>query len=319
MKLVVTVDTEEDNWGSYSPIGHTLDNIERIPLLQELFDELSAKPTYLITYPVAADSRAASILRSILDRGKCEIGAHCHPWNTPPLEEDDSEKNSMLCNLPLDLQYRKMAFLSTTIRERFGVKPISFRAGRWGYGQSVAANLDRLGYKIDTSITPYTSWTEAHGPDFSEVSPEPYRFSADGIFDRTAGGPLLEIPATVDYLQKDFALCTRILNCLSYEPIRRLKLSGVLRRLRLVRKVCLSPEMSDGRGMIRLARRMSQNNYHLINMFFHSPSLKAGLGPFVRSAQDERMFLSRIRDFLSYARDAGIESVTLSDCLASPF
>jgi hypothetical protein len=314
MKLVITIEAEEDNWGSYSPNGHTVANIERIPLLQELFDEFSATPTYLITYPVAVNDRAATILRSILDRGGCEIGAHCHPWNTPPFEEDLSEKNSMLCNLPLDLQYRKMSALDMTIQERLGVKPISFRAGRWGYSQGVAVNLHRLGYKIDSSITPYTSWAEYHGPNFSEISPEAYKFSSESIFDLSAMGPLLEIPATIGYLQRHFAMCARILNSLNHQPFRRLKLVGLLSRLRLVRKVWLSPEMADGQEMIQLAKRMSRNNYSVINLFFHSVSLKAGLSPFVRSTQDELKFLSRTRDFLSYTRDAGIELARLSDC-----
>lgn len=41
MKLVVTIDTEEDTWGKYLPDGYTLENIRRIPALQDLFDEFS--------------------------------------------------------------------------------------------------------------------------------------------------------------------------------------------------------------------------------------------------------------------------------------
>jgi hypothetical protein len=319
MKLVITVDTEEDNWGSYSPTGHTLDNIERVPVLQELFDEFDAKPTYLITYPVAVDCRASSILRSILDRGRCEIGAHCHPWNTPPFEEHMSKRNSMLCNLPSDLQYKKLKVLDSAIQEHLGIKPISFRAGRWGYSQAVAVNLDRLGYKIDTSVTPYTSWVEDHGPNFSESSPEAYKFSSDSIFRPAPTGPLLEIPATIGYLQTDFAMCTRILKSFSHRPMRYLRLTGMLSRLRLIRKVWLSPEMSDCKAMIRLARRMRWNRYDVINLFFHSPSLKAGLSPFVKSRRDELIFLDRIRYFLDYAHKAGVESITLSDCLSQHY
>ncbi|MGH7411514.1 MAG: polysaccharide deacetylase family protein, partial [Candidatus Methylomirabilis sp.] len=133
MKLVVTIDTEEDNWGNFAASRSSLGNIERIPALQELFDHFAVTPTYLITYPVATDERAVSVLRAILQRGRCEIGAHCHPWNTPPLEEQASGPNSMLCNLPGDLQYAKMKSLHETIRRHFGVAPLSFRSGRFGY------------------------------------------------------------------------------------------------------------------------------------------------------------------------------------------
>jgi hypothetical protein len=169
MYLIITIDTEEDNWGDYSPTGHALENIERIPDLQQLLNEFNVKPTYLITYPVATDERAISILKGILDEGKCEIGSHCHPWNTPPFEEVNNKKNSMLCNLPIDLQFNKISFLHQTIQNNFGITPISFRAGRWGFNQEVAKNLFRLGYQIDTSITPFVDWADFHGPAFSRI------------------------------------------------------------------------------------------------------------------------------------------------------
>ena len=104
MKLVITVDTEEDNWGDYRPTGWTLENIARLPALQRLFDDFNAQPTYLITYPVATDENAAAILGELLQAGTCEIGAHCHPWNTPPFEEPNTTVNTMLCNLDEHLQ-----------------------------------------------------------------------------------------------------------------------------------------------------------------------------------------------------------------------
>jgi hypothetical protein len=43
----------------------------------------------------------------------------------------------MLCNLAAELQYRKIRTLHELIGTRFGVRPVSFRAGRWGYGPAV--------------------------------------------------------------------------------------------------------------------------------------------------------------------------------------
>ena len=85
MKLIVAVDTEEDNWGSLRLTRYTCENIARIPAVQALFDQFNVTPTYLITYPVATNDRAASILKAILDPKRCEIGTQCHPWNTLPL------------------------------------------------------------------------------------------------------------------------------------------------------------------------------------------------------------------------------------------
>ncbi len=199
MKLIITIDTEEDNWGHYCSTGQTLTNIDRIPQLQSLFDTYNIKPTYLITYPVATDDKSIKLFVEIEKSGRCEIGTHCHPWNTPPFDEELNERNSMLCNLHPDLQYDKIHHLHNTIITNLGVEPTSFRSGRWGYNQGVAESLLKLGYKVDSSITSYTDWRDYHGSDFSDVSPRPFRFSCkdsfrettDGQFNRNAGNSRL--------------------------------------------------------------------------------------------------------------------------------
>lgn len=83
MKLIITIDTEEDNWSRYSATDNPVENIERIVPLQQLFDEFGVRPTYLVDYPVATNPKSVSVFKRILEEGKYEIGMHCHPWNTP--------------------------------------------------------------------------------------------------------------------------------------------------------------------------------------------------------------------------------------------
>jgi hypothetical protein len=313
VKLVVTVDTEEDYWGSVRLTRYTCENIARIPALQELFDHFNVVPTYLITYPVATNEQAVSILKAISDAKRGEIGAQCHAWNTPPLNEENTAANSMLCNLPAASQYAKMKCLQETIRARFDVGPIAFKSGRFGYGTTVARNLHRLGYKIDTSITPYTDWTREHGPNFTRFSPRPFRFSSDNAFQECASGDLIEVPSTIGFLQHDFVRSNYIFNAVTRSPINKLRLAGILSRLRLLNKAWLCPELSDSQTMIRLARATMDNGYRALNLMFHSPSLKAGLTPFTRSEGDEKRLFQRLREFLVFARDAGIEPMRLSD------
>ncbi len=313
MKLVITIDTEEDNWGGYNAEEYTLANILKVPALQDLFDKFSVKPTYLITYPVATDERSLTVLRGIQERNRCEIGAHCHPWNTPPLEEEKTDVNSMLCNLAPDLQYRKLSTLHETIKKNLGSSPVSFRSGRWGYSKDVAKNLHSLGYIIDTSISSYTDWSFYHGPDFTDTTPKPYRFATENIFLESLDGPMVEIPATVGFLQQNFTLSNALLKMLSKKLVNKLRLVGVLSRLHLLNKVWLSPELSDAKSMIGLTELMLKKNYSLVNMSFHSTSLMAGLSPFVRTKDDEKSFLQRISDYLSFIKDSGIGSATLSE------
>lgn len=288
-------------------------NIERIPYLQDLFDEFDVKPTYLITYPVATNEKSISILRKILDGGKCEIGSHCHPWNAPPFEEENTEKNSMLCNLPVDLQYRKMKSLHNVITENFGIEPVSFRAGRCGYNEEVAKNLYRLGYQVDSSISPFIDWTADHGPDFSENFPVPYRFSCDNVFQESLDGTMVEVPMTIGFAQENFSRCNRILKNLSRNHISKLKLIGIMYHLHLLNRIWLSPEVSNSKEMIKLTKMMAKKKYEVFNMTFHSPSLKAGLSEFVKTVDDEKHLMKRIREYMVFINELGIKAMKLKD------
>lgn len=318
MKLIITIDTEEDNWGIYDPHNYTLENITQIPELQDLFDEFDVLPTYLVTYSVAADVRSAAILKKILDQGRCEIGMHCHPWHTPPLEEECTEWNSMLCNLPSDLQSRKLEHLHKTIVKSFNTSPVSFRAGRWGYGKEVAMSLYNLGYKVDSSILSLIDWTEAYGPNFSQIFPDPYRFNPEEIFTLNTTGKLLEVPATIGFTQTNFQLANDLFNVLRGNPIRRLRLIGVLDKLGLLNKVWLSPEQSSADDMIALVKTFMKKHAPLVNFFFHSPTLKAGLTSYVRTEGDKQEFMAKIRTFLTFTKEAGIQSIRLSDAVKVP-
>ncbi len=312
MYLVVTIDTEEDNWGRYDERSPTLKNIERIPYLQDIFDRYGVKPVYLITYPVARDRRSISILSDILRSGRCEIGSHLHPWNTPPFREERIKRNTMLCNLPANLQFEKMKTLHKAIEESFGITPVIFRAGRWGYSSEVAKNLKRLGYRIDTSITPFMDWRDYHGPDFSNAFPYPYRFCCEDIFKATDGGDLLEVPVTIGFIQRNYNACKQILRILETDLLQRLRLKGIAHRLNLLNLIWLSPELADAKSMARLVERMRNNGGNILNMTFHSSSLKEGLSAFVKTREDEAEFYRRIEGFLAYIKEAGIVPVELS-------
>ena len=158
MYLTVTVDTEEDNWGEYNRSSYSVENLRRIPKLQQIFNARGIRPTYLISYPVAVSPTAIEILSGIASQGLCEIGTHPHPWNTPPLEENRTQINSYICNLPPALQYEKIRILTETIGANFGTRPTSYRSGRWGFNDDVVRSLIRLRYAVDTTIFPAWDW-----------------------------------------------------------------------------------------------------------------------------------------------------------------
>ncbi len=315
MKLIVTVDTEEDGWGAFRPDGHTVENIRRIPPLQDLFDSFGVLPTYLVTYPVATQSESVAALKPIWEQGRCEIGTHVHPWSTPPFEEATNQGNSMLCNLPADLQFRKIACLHETITKNFGIVPTAFRAGRWGYGRDVAHALEKIGYRVDSSVFTLMDWTAERGPDCSAVFADPYYFNPPHPFTAHPAGPLLEVPVTAGFLQHNARRANAVFRFLTKRP--GLHLIGVLARLRLLNKIYLFPENFSGAEMIALARAFIERDAPFLHLFFHSPTLQPGLTPLVQTEADRLDFLGRIRTFLAFVKDAGIASIRLSDATAS--
>jgi hypothetical protein len=312
MKLIVTIDAEEDNWARYSNTDNPVENIKRIVPLQQLFDRYGVKPTYLVTYPVATNLKSVAILKRILEEGKCEIGAHCHPWNNPPFEEELNNRNTMLCNLSEDLVFRKLCVLHEAIFKNFNMVPTSFRSGRWGFGSSVARALCGLGYGIDTSVTAYTNWNIYHGPDYSRKDPRPYRFSPSSFLKEFEKGELLEVPATVGFLQKNFYLSNMISLVVNHYFFRSLRMSWILRKINLLNKVYLSPEISNTEEMIALSRRMRSNGGICINLFFHSPSLLCGLTPF-KKTNSQISLQQRLESFFQYSNEEGFSPLFLSE------
>jgi len=309
MKLIVTIDTEEDNWGQYDLANYGLENIKKIDALQTLFDRYDVKPTYLVTYPVATDNSSISLLRGIMEDGRCEIGTHCHPWTTPPFEETRNVRNSMLCNLPNLLQYQKISTLHKAITHSFGIEPTSFRVGRFGFDEGILQALDQLGYKVDSSIMAFQDWEEHGGPDSSNIFPHVFDWNQK----HSMLPHLLEVPATTGFTQKNFHVCNLMWRMLGGKFAQMLHLRGLLDRLGMLDKVWLSPETSSSSEMIRLTDIMMQQGYKFVNMFFHSTALKAGLSPFVKTISDEVGFLRRIEEYIDFTRNSGIESIKLSD------
>lgn len=305
MKLIITIDVEEDNWGEFNASSWSISNVEEIPSVQQLFDDFKVKPTYLVNYPIVTNEKAVSILNHILKDRRCEIGSHLHPWNTPPIEEKINEENSMLCNLPSDLQFRKIQTLKQITQNVLGVTSVSFRAGRYGFSAEVATHLHKLGYKVDTSITPFTNWKNEYGPDFSNIFPQPFVLNQ-----------LLEIPISVGFIQNDFKRCNLLYNGLKKNPFTRyMHFLGILSRIGILNKVSLSPEFSTAMDMIKLTNILRKKGFCYVNMEFHSTSLIHGASPYNKMLSDKQQIIHRLKEFLIFARDTGIESITLSETL----
>jgi hypothetical protein len=100
-RLIVVVDTEEEfDWSSDpSPRNNATTAMDSLFRVQEIFDEYSIVPCYVIDYPIATQENSVDILREILKDGRCELGAHLHPWVNPPFGEELTRSNMYPGNL----------------------------------------------------------------------------------------------------------------------------------------------------------------------------------------------------------------------------
>jgi hypothetical protein len=317
--FMVTIDTEEDNWG-YTSDDVTVENIQFIPSVQKIFDSFGIRPVYLCTTPVVENPVSSKVLKDLFTKGKCDIGTHLHPWTTPPIEEKHTEFNSNLKNLPYKLVKTKLYNLTRQIYEKFDYKPTIFRAGRWALGENVVKILVELGYSIDTSITPFITWRDyGEGADFSSFPFKPYFINLDTYeLDKSASrqSNLLEIPVSIGFNRYPFFLWSAVDNILRKNPFRKTRAIGILQKTGLLRKIWLSPEFNNSDEMFDLSKMLLKKDVNLFNFTFHSTSLKPGLSPFVKTDHDLKIFLKNIENYLNRLNSIGkIISVTSKEVL----
>jgi hypothetical protein len=321
-RLVVTVDTEEEGlWGGQCrPTGNTVDNIQHVPRFQEICDRHGVRPTYLVTAPVVTDDRAAAVLGSIHDAERCEIGAHLHPWCTPPMNQrNTAQSETFMCNLPVPEQRAKLEWLTDSIEQRFGRRPTSFRAGRYGLDVRGANILSELGYTIDSSVIPFTSYSHQGGPDFRFAPFIPYFVGSQSLLEPQNEGSLLEVPVTVGFSRADFAFAHVVQETSRSPWLRRFRAEGMLDRLGIARRIKFSPEQADFRRMRQLvnATLRQRRSAPVMVMLLHSSSLMAGGSPYARTQEELGELSDRIDRVLGYCVEQHeFEPVTLSECAA---
>ena len=297
--IIITVDTEEEGlWGGgYSVTGNTTDNLRGLPRFQSACEELSTPPTYLIDAPVTEDLVAVDLMRTWQRQGRCEVGAHCHPWCNPPLPSRvQRPEETYLSNLPIDLQLEKLRWLTSRISEMMEQAPTSYRSGRYGFDHDTATILDDLGYLVDSSVLPLFDYRENGGPDYTLVSRKPYRFFAE-----ETGRKLVEVPITSGFTRPGYEFQRKLWAGLRKQPWKRLRLPGIADRLGLARRVKLSPEQytqEDLRGLIDSA---VTDGLSTLVLMLHSSSLVPGMSPYAKTDSDLEAFYRTMTFAIRYA------------------
>ena len=318
MHLIITIDTEADNqWLRPSPT--TTENVRFLPRFQELCNRFDFKPTWLSTWLMVKNPVFVDFVSPHLEAGCAEVGAHIHPWTTPPIDEaveGDGSFHAFPHELPLELFKAKMTSLTELITDTFEA-PISYRAGRYGFNETHIDVLLELGYKVDCSVVPYTTISRSPGMpggvggmDFRTARPHVY-FPDYKDCRKPGNSTLLEVPVTVLFpkwplrsipalqsvlAQNDLSLISRALNKYGYGP----------RWLRPSKR-------NSAADLIEVCRAAQKSGAPFLEMMFHSSELMPGCSPnFPDETSIERLY-ETFETLFTWLRKEGVQGATLGE------
>jgi glycosyltransferase involved in cell wall biosynthesis len=299
-RLIVTVDTESDklpNWRTATPLSFRAVT-ESIPYrLQPLFSRYGIRPTYLLSPEVITHPESVAMLRALRD---VELTTHLHgDYVVPQIKTWDfagSLTDEMQLEYGHDLELAKMAVLTELFRQQFGYQPLSFRAGRFGAGPHTGGILQKLGYQVDSSVTPHICWTSRHGkriPDYRGYPEMPYTLGPEGNIAVPGHGGLLELPVSV------------------------LPVGAVLAN-NAAEPIWFRPWYSDADTLCRvfdyvLAQPPVNGVHRPLVMMFHNVELLAGASPYPQSEHEVQRYLDALARVFNLAEQRGLQSNTMAE------
>jgi hypothetical protein len=290
--FTVTIDTEEEwDWNAGWPTtGLSVTNVPHLAAFQDLCEGYKVAPTYFTNRAVLDDPAARKALLELATRERVEIGMHIHPWNTPPLTNGPVRaRDTYLHNYPDEIIHAKLKSVYDRFLEE-GLRPTSFRGGRFSCGPVVQDFLRDRGFVAEASVVPFTSWPDDGAPDYRDRDLRPRRLPPRHVGEQA----LWEIPLTLAWTRQPHQFWRRCYACLERSWLRHLRLIGLAERAGLVRRVWLNFETTPAADMIALLQALRPLGLPCVCFLVHSSSLTAGPGPYCRNRADQEQMFARI-------------------------
>lgn len=304
-RFMLFVDTEEEfDWNApFSRTGHGVTALPGMARGQAYFAAAGVKPIYVTDYPVIDCDAASAMMAQWVSDGTADIGAHLHPWVNPPHVEEVSAANSYVGFLPEAVERAKLEALCRRIKERFGQRPIAYRAGRYGVGPNSARLLGDAGFRLDSSVRSRFDYSHQHGPDFCGLPQTPYWAGPD----RT----LVELPLSTAFVGLLRGAGERL-----YRAAQSMgPLAGALSRARMLSRVPLTPEGISAPEAIAAIDALIEEGVPVLNFSFHSPTLEPGHTPYVRDEADRTAFYGWWDAVLAHLAKRGVRAASLDQFL----
>lgn len=301
-ELIVIVDTEEEfDWNApFERSNRDVSHIDNLLQAQDIFDQYGIKPVYACTHPILTTPSSRKIIDTLFHQRHALIGAHLHPWVTPPFDESISEENSFPGNLPYDTEAAKIKTLTHILTEMLGKHPQIYFAGRYGLGGNTHRIIQEQEYLVDVSMAPPQNYSQRKGPDYSYSPNEPF-----WIGQQQQQGGIYCIPTTGEVTGLlSGSKKSRQLNRLVRQPLgQKLHIPGILSGLGLLDAVRLTPEGNTLHDMQKLTDHLIQKGHTTFAMNFHSPSLAVGHTPYAQTRKQRDELIERLHAYLAYFKN----------------
>ncbi|MGB7581433.1 MAG: hypothetical protein WBL85_03170 [Sedimentisphaerales bacterium] len=292
----ITVDTEPDcdiHWKRTRPLTFESVTFGIPSILRPIWDKFGIRPVYFVSPGVFENDQCCRTLKDEIVRG-AEIGTHLHSEYIEPQRKHEDISGIASDEFPCfaydaEIESAKIKNLTGLIEKKLGVRPVSYRAARYGADLDTIKALEKLGYKVDSSVTPDTDWRSYGGPDHSRSPKQPYFISQTDYYS-AGNSTILEVPITVSGKRLPF-------------------LPG-----RWIFYRWLRPTHMTAFEMKSLVSEFARNYPSpVLNLMFHSMEVLPGKTPFVRTKLGQKMYLCRLNSILRYMTKTGFESKTLAE------
>lgn len=290
----ITIDTEPDcdiHWKRSQPLVFE-SVLSGIPdILRPIWNTNNIKPVYFVSPEVINNEQCCQILKNEIKSG-AEIGAHLHSEYIEPQMKYNQAGGTVSSEFPCfaysdDVEYEKIKNLTGLIKQKLNIQPISYRAARYGADLATVKSLEKLGYKVDSSVTPNINWSSVGGPDHSTAPKQPYFVDNENLY-KSGSMKILEVPITISKRRLPFLPD----KWMSYRWLR--------------------PTHMTAFEMKRLVNEFLANFENpVLNMMFHSMEIIPGKTPFVRTKPGQKLYLHRLKKIIQYMTEKGVENKTL--------
>jgi len=288
--LLITIDVEPDcdiHWNRSNPPTFDSVNYSIPKLLRPIWNKYNINPIYFVSPEVLIDIDSCKVLKEEIKNGAI-IGAHLHSEYIEPNKTDIKGKPSEECPCyahSTGIEFEKIKNLTILIQKNLGVKPIWYRAARFGADLDTIKSIKKLGYKYDSSVTPEIDWRNQGGPNHSMAPNQPYEISKEDFYKNAKSKEdfigITEFPLTIFK--------------------KRLGFIGKLLPNKWFFYKWLRPTIMTTKGMKSLIKEFNKKYKEpTFVMMFHSMELIPNKSPYVRSKLMQRMFLKRLEKIIKY-------------------